>query len=145
MHFFCYYSSNFPSWIHSPGSDTEIWSHVVLYPRRQWWQSPRSWCRPSSQSPAPWGYPWWSSSRRGIWPSGPPHRTATGRTEFKSIANAEDSGSTVVGRICCGLWLSTRDAPDTDLVGYPANPKAGYRISGGAGYWISGYFLTYHW
>jgi hypothetical protein len=23
-----------------------------------------------------------------------------------------------------------RDAPDTDFAGYPANPKAGYRISG---------------
>jgi hypothetical protein len=28
-------------------------------------------------------------------------------------------------------------APDTDFAGYPANLKAGYRISGGAGYRIS--------
>jgi hypothetical protein len=28
------------------------------------------------------------------------------------------------------LRLKTRDAPDTVFAGYPANPKAGYRISG---------------
>jgi hypothetical protein len=28
------------------------------------------------------------------------------------------------------LRLNYRDAPDTVLAGYPANPKAGYRISG---------------
>jgi hypothetical protein len=26
--------------------------------------------------------------------------------------------------------IETRDAPDTVFAGYPANPKAGYRISG---------------
>jgi hypothetical protein len=26
--------------------------------------------------------------------------------------------------------INTRDAPDTVFAGYPANPKAGYRISG---------------
>jgi hypothetical protein len=35
-----------------------------------------------------------------------------------------------------------REAPDTDFAGYPANPKAGYRIfgqiSGKAGYQTSG-------
>jgi hypothetical protein len=29
-----------------------------------------------------------------------------------------------------GSIISTRDAPDTVFAGYPANPKAGYRISG---------------
>jgi hypothetical protein len=29
-----------------------------------------------------------------------------------------------------GHKLSIRDAPDTVFAGYPANPKAGYRISG---------------
>jgi hypothetical protein len=28
-------------------------------------------------------------------------------------------------------WDIDRDVPDTDLAGYLANPKAGYRISGG--------------
>jgi hypothetical protein len=28
------------------------------------------------------------------------------------------------------LFVHTRDAPDTVFAGYPANPKAGYRISG---------------
>jgi hypothetical protein len=27
-------------------------------------------------------------------------------------------------------WIQSRDAPDTLFAGYPANPKAGYRISG---------------
>jgi hypothetical protein len=29
-----------------------------------------------------------------------------------------------------GTSIITREAPDTDLTGYAANPKAGYRISG---------------
>jgi hypothetical protein len=32
------------------------------------------------------------------------------------------------------LLFLTRDAPDTDLVGYPANLKARYQISGKARY-----------
>jgi hypothetical protein len=32
------------------------------------------------------------------------------------------------------LLIVTRDAPDTELAGYPVNLKAGYRISGKAGY-----------
>jgi hypothetical protein len=28
------------------------------------------------------------------------------------------------------ILKKSRDAPDTDFAGYPANPKAGYRISG---------------
>ena len=35
-----------------------------------------------------------------------------------------------------------RDAPDTDFAGYPAILKAGYRISGGAGYPATRYFLS---
>jgi hypothetical protein len=28
------------------------------------------------------------------------------------------------------ITTTSRDAPDTDFAGYPAKPKAGYRISG---------------
>jgi hypothetical protein len=39
------------------------------------------------------------------------------------------------------LKVGKRDAPDSDLARYPANPKVGYRISGEAGYLISGRIL----
>jgi hypothetical protein len=38
------------------------------------------------------------------------------------------------GTVCVGRTVFTWDAPDTDLAGYLANLKAGYRISGEAGY-----------
>jgi hypothetical protein len=32
------------------------------------------------------------------------------------------------------MGILNSDAPETDLAGYPANPKARYRISGEAGF-----------
>ena len=37
--------------------------------------------------------------------------------------------------------MCSRDAPDTDIAGYPAYREAGYRISGIAGYGIPGYYF----
>jgi hypothetical protein len=47
----------------------------------------------------------------------------------------------ILKKFCC--WTKpyvneSRDAPDSDLVGYPAYPKAGFRISGKNGYQIFG-------
>jgi hypothetical protein len=39
---------------------------------------------------------------------------------------------------CGQIIISCRDAPDTDLAGYPANLKTGYRISGRISGQISG-------
>jgi hypothetical protein len=36
----------------------------------------------------------------------------------------------VCSTVSTELWFLTRDAPDTVFAGYPANQKAGYRISG---------------
>ena len=59
------------------------------------------------------------------------------RCECSSLeASSSGCGSGWVRLSLPILCVYTRDAPDTDFAGYPAIPKAGYRISGFCVYFI---------
>jgi hypothetical protein len=60
---------------------------------------------------------------------------------FKKVAGAAQNVAAPSHWYRC-LEYKSMDAPDTVFVGYPANPKARYQISGQVGYRIFGLTTT---
>jgi hypothetical protein len=56
------------------------------------------------------------------------HRQKDPRSGIRKNSSRIQGVKKHLNRIRNTIWL--RDAPDTDLAGYPANPKARYRIFG---------------